>query len=79
MCVLSNACCSYVALLDIFGFEVFAVNSFEQLCINFANEKLQWLFNEHVFSEEEAFYKSEGLNQSIPQWRKNTPCCELVE
>ena len=53
---------AFVGLLDIFGFEVMPKNSIEQLCINFANEKLQWLFNEHVFDDERTTYLSEGLD-----------------
>eukprot|EP00939_MAST-03C_sp_MAST-3C-sp1_P003153 g3153.t1 len=70
---------AFVGLLDIFGFEVMPRNSIEQLCINFANEKLQWMFNEHVFDDEEEMYKSEGLSTDvIPPHKDTTPCCHLV-
>ena len=71
---------AFVGLLDIFGFELMPKNSIEQLCINFANEKLQQLFNQHVFDDEEKAYSSEGLDASVvPPHKDNTPCCNLVE
>ena len=52
----------FIGILDIFGFEIFEQNGFEQLCINFANEKLQQHFNTNTFKTEERIYETEGVH-----------------
>jgi myosin heavy subunit len=66
-------------VLDIFGFEVFAHNSFEQLCINYANEKLQQLFNLFVFKMELAVYKREDVDTSSVAFADNQPTLDLLD
>eukprot|EP00601_Ochromonadales_sp_CCMP2298_P023667 CAMPEP_0173273484 /NCGR_PEP_ID=MMETSP1143-20121109/1925_1 /TAXON_ID=483371 /ORGANISM="non described non described, Strain CCMP2298" /LENGTH=675 /DNA_ID=CAMNT_0014210219 /DNA_START=96 /DNA_END=2120 /DNA_ORIENTATION=- len=68
-----------IGILDIFGFEVFDVNSFEQLCINYANEKLQFHFNQVIFNEESAMYAYEGVPTESVQFEDNGECVSLIE
>ena len=70
---------NFIGILDIFGFEIFKQNSFEQLCINFCNEKLQQLFNEDTFKNEEAVYKSEGVPFPPIVFIDNQPVVDLIE
>lgn len=69
----------FIGILDIFGFENFQVNRFEQFCINFANEKLQEYFNRHIFSLEQIEYSREGIDWCEVEWMDNSECLDLVE
>ncbi|NXN32696.1 MYO3B protein, partial [Nycticryphes semicollaris] len=68
---------SDIGILDIFGFENFAVNRFEQLCINLANEQLQHFFNHHIFQMEQAAYKEEELPWETITFNNNEPILNL--
>lgn len=70
---------SVIGLLDIYGFEVFQHNSFEQFCINFCNEKLQQLFIELTLKSEQEEYESEGIAWEPVQYFNNKIICDLVE
>mmetsp|Transcript_10152 Transcript_10152/g.13310 ORF Transcript_10152/g.13310 Transcript_10152/m.13310 type:complete len:1211 (-) Transcript_10152:695-4327(-) len=69
----------FIGILDIFGFEIFEQNSFEQLCINFANEKLQQQFNRTTFKEEEALYIAEGINYTHIDFIDNQVVLDMIE
>ena len=68
-----------IGLLDIFGFESFKVNRFEQLCINYANEKLQQKFTQDVFCSVQAEYEFEGIALGEIQYEDNADVLNLVE
>uniref|UniRef100_A0A671YRV6 non-specific serine/threonine protein kinase n=1 Tax=Sparus aurata TaxID=8175 RepID=A0A671YRV6_SPAAU len=66
-----------VGILDIFGFENFKKNSFEQLCINIANEQIQFYFNQHIFALEQMEYQSEGVDASLVEYEDNRPILDM--
>uniref|UniRef100_A0A8C2GRP3 Myosin IHb n=1 Tax=Cyprinus carpio TaxID=7962 RepID=A0A8C2GRP3_CYPCA len=68
-----------IGLLDIYGFEVFDVNSFEQFCINFCNEKLQQLFIQLTLKSEQEEYEMEGIEWEPVPYFNNKIICDLVE
>ncbi|KAL4636181.1 myosin-IIIb isoform X1, partial [Arapaima gigas] len=66
-----------VGILDIFGFENFEKNSFEQLCINIANEQIQFYFNQHIFALEQTEYQSEDISASLVEYEDNRPILDM--
>lgn len=67
-----------VGLLDIFGFENFPRNSFEQLCINIANEQIQYYFNQHIFTWEQQEYMAEGIPVNLVEFSDNRPVLDML-
>ncbi|KAL0481062.1 myosin heavy chain [Acrasis kona] len=68
-----------IGILDIYGFEIFEVNSFEQLCINYVNERLQQVFIELTLKHEQEEYVKEGIKWDSIEYTNNLPCVQLID
>ncbi|KAG8894293.1 Myosin type-2 heavy chain 1, partial [Tulasnella sp. 403] len=75
----ANSAEYFIGVLDIYGFEHFKKNSFEQFCINYANEKLQQEFNAHVFKLEQEEYVREQINWTFIEFSDNQACIDVIE
>ncbi len=74
------AASSFIGVLDIFGFETFDFNTFEQLCVNYANEKLQQQFNESMFRVQQEEYREEKIKwEGVADFPDNSKCISLIE
>jgi myosin-5 len=78
-CDIKEQISTFIGVLDIYGFEHFDINSFEQFCINYANEKLQQEFTQHVFKLQQEDYIKEGIEWSFIKYSDNQPCIDVIE
>ncbi|TTG47511.1 Unconventional myosin-XIX [Bagarius yarrelli] len=79
MCADDSKWCNFIGLLDVYGFECFLLNNLEQLCINYANEKLQQHFVAHYLKAQQEEYVTEGLQWSFIRYQDNQSCLDLIE
>ncbi|XP_069003028.1 unconventional myosin-XIX [Embiotoca jacksoni] len=79
ICADSSMWCNFIGVLDVYGFECFQINNLEQLCINYANEKLQQHFVAHYLKAQQEEYVSEGLKWSFVKYQDNQSCLDLIE
>ncbi|EFC48154.1 myosin [Naegleria gruberi] len=75
----SNDYTSFIGLLDIFGFEKFEFNTFEQFCINFANEALQAHYNSYTFKRDKKECENEGIDVTEVTFKDNQPCLDMIQ
>ncbi|XP_071944740.1 unconventional myosin-XIX-like [Antedon mediterranea] len=78
-CTMARSCQSYIGLLDVYGFESFSFNSLEQLCINYANEKLQQHFVHNFLKVEQDDCQSEGIPWQFEDFTDNKTCLDVIE
>ncbi|KAM9728570.1 unconventional myosin-XIX isoform 1-T1 [Menidia menidia] len=79
ICAEKSTWCNFIGVLDVYGFECFNINNLEQLCINYANEKLQQHFVAHYLRAQQEEYVSEGLEWSFVKYQDNQSCLDLIE
>uniref|UniRef100_A0A8C6SAM5 Myosin XIX n=1 Tax=Neogobius melanostomus TaxID=47308 RepID=A0A8C6SAM5_9GOBI len=79
MCTDTSTWSNFIGVLDVYGFECFQLNNLEQLCINYANEKLQQHFVSHYLKAQQEEYVSEGLEWSFVKYQDNQSCLDLIE
>ncbi|XP_068457373.1 unconventional myosin-XIX [Clinocottus analis] len=79
ICADKSTWCNFIGVLDVYGFECFQINNLEQLCINYANEKLQQHFVSHYLRAQQEEYVSEGLEWSFVKYQDNQSCLDLLE
>ncbi|KAK9536182.1 hypothetical protein VZT92_005990 [Zoarces viviparus] len=79
ICAAKSTWCNFIGVLDVYGFECFQINNLEQLCINYANEKLQQHFVAHYLRAQQEEYVSEGLEWSFVKYQDNQRCLDLLE